>query len=174
MFDGTIPRAGLEILEPCCQDFVRLPALRSFFKNAKITGVEIDAYVPLEGFHSRWDHAQYYVSLANDGAQYVAADFFTYHSQADLILCFYPFVVPAPALAWGLPAEVASGKKWVESFVRNLRRGGQVLVVHQGAWEEEEFDRARRDSPLQIVARKALNCPFFPSKHPMHATLYRV
>jgi len=173
--------AALEVLEPCCQDFVRLSAWRAYFaqqgKTARFTGIEIDAYVPLTGFHSRWDHARYYLNLQDDGSEYVAADFFKYSQPSDLILCFYPFVVPSPALAWGLPAEVASAERWVKSFADNLKPGGLVLVAHQGDWEEREFDRARdansADARLELVRRAVLQCPFFQTKHPMHASLYR-
>ncbi len=176
MLEGESWPTPLKVLEPCCQDFVRLPAIARYFltQNTKphITGVEIDAFVPLEGFHSRWDHAEYYRSITPAPSEYKAQDFFKFYEPADLIICFYPFISPAPALAWGLPAAVASPQGWVESFLKNLKPGGRVLVVHQGDWEEAEFDKARAGSSLQIIRRKALECPFFPSKHPMHATFY--
>lgn len=177
MFGEDSHPSPLSIAEPCCQDFSRLPAISRFFESrqvvTEITGVEIDAFVPLKGFYSRWDHAQYYRSLVPQKTNYISADYFNYLAPTDLILCFYPFLSAAPALAWGLPATIASSLLWTQSFERNLKTNGQVLVVHQGDWEEREFDLARKKSSLKIVRRRVLSCPFFPSRYPMHASLYQ-
>lgn len=168
---------SLKILEPGCQNFSRLPSLRAYFdqKNiqTQITGIELDAFVPLKGFHSLWDHAQYYISLKQDGARFVAADFFKWQESVDLILCFYPFVSAAPALAWGLPASVAGAEHWIAAFCKNLKTDGHVLVVHQGDWEEKDFDRARVGKPMGLIKRAELKCPFFSTKHPARASLYK-
>lgn len=171
--------SSLTLVEPGCQDFARLPAWRSFFKKqnvqAHIHGIEVDPFPVLSNLHSRWDKAQYYISLEKDGAHYEAGDFFKYPHQADVIFCFYPFVSKNPALAWGLPAEFASPQKWIESFVRVLKPGGYVLVGHQGDWEERSFDQAREQlqPPLELLKREVLNCPFFPPQYPFHLSLYK-
>lgn len=177
MFEGVNLPKTLNVLEPASQDFSRLPAFRLFFRQkglqAKITGVEIDPFVPLSGFHSRWDKAHYYISLENDGARFIDCDFFKYEQLSDLILCYYPFVSPEPALAWGLSAKVASALSWVQAFERNLKPGGLAFVVQQGEWEQKDFDEARIGSSLTLVRREILECPFLPSKHPMCASLYQ-
>lgn len=177
MFDGIDLPPTVSVLEPGSQNFSRLPALRVYFQRrgvkAQFTGMELDAYVPLKGFHSLWDHAQYYVSLENDGARFLAHDFFKWNEPCDVIICFYPFVSHEPALAWGLPAHVAGARQWIESFERNLKPGGYVFVVHQGDWEEQDFDDARKNSPLQLLRRRVLSCPFFSTKHPAHGSLYQ-
>lgn len=176
MLEGLDWPTSMTILEPCCQDFVRLPAISRFFEKQKvkvaIVGVEIDTYVPLKGFYSRWDHAQYYRSIVKSSSEYHSADFFKFTHSSDLILCFYPFVLSSPALAWGLPARVANANQWVEAFERNLKPKGRVLVVHQGEWEEAEFDKARKTSALNLLKRRSLNCDFFPAKYMMSASLY--
>jgi hypothetical protein len=229
MFGDRLWPKELTLLEPGCQEFVRLPAWRQYFKTgnvrAKIIGIEVDPFPILHDLHSRWDRAQYYISLEDDAAEYVGADFFNwdggkatsrrggspdssqhsekvtsltresrgftatgdnqinsdnsyhvenYHSQAQAIFCFYPFVSVEPALAWGLPAHFASAEKWIESFQRNLEVGGTLLLVHQGEWEEKDFDRAREKlhSTLQLTERKILECPFFKTAHPMCASVY--
>jgi hypothetical protein len=138
--------------------------------------MELDPYPVLSGFHSRADKAEYYLSLPGGHRtdDYLAGDFFLRNSQpADLILSFYPFVSPDPALAWGIPAEFGDAKKWVDAYVQNLQKGGLVLAVHQGSWEEEEFDRARKDAPLEIIWRSRVDCPFYPLPHPACASVYR-
>lgn len=176
MLDEVDFSKDIQVLEPGSQDFSRLPAFRSYFKKkniiAQIVGVELDPYVPLSGFFSRWDKAQYYISAEKDQADFIAADFFKYLNPSDLIICFYPFVSAEPALAWGLPAHVASAEKWIQAFQKNLKPNGTVLVIHQGDWEQNVFDEAREKYHLQIIKRQVLDCPFFKMKYPVCATLY--
>jgi hypothetical protein len=160
------------VLEVGAQDFSRAPALARFF-SGPIEGLELDPYPVLAGFFSRADKASYYSSLAR-GASYLAADFFQHKAQVANLIAFYPFVSPHPALAWGLPAEFGTPKPWLEAIERVLVPGGQALVVHQGHWEEEEFDKARTEFPaLQLVKRVVAECPFSPQPYPPHASLYR-
>ncbi|HEY8278019.1 MAG TPA: hypothetical protein VIH99_00255 [Bdellovibrionota bacterium] len=164
-----------EILEPGCQDFARLPALRAFFRShePRITGLEIDPFPILRDMRSRWDKAQYYLNLDKSEDRYREADFFSWDRPSDIICCFYPFVSAHPALAWGLPAWLGDADAWVRSFTRNLRAGGLLLVVHQGEWEEEEFDRARDASGLRLLQRESLECTFYPLPHPACVSVYR-
>ena len=170
-----------EILEPGCQDFNRLPAIHTFFQNRgiypTITGLELDPFRILQNLFSRHDLAQYYRSLCkNSHTEYFGADFFHYRPSwpSDLIFAFYPFVSPHPALAWGLPEEFGNPDAWLESIFENLRENGQALVLHQGNWEEEEFDEALKRNPgkLSLLRRERLICPFYPELHPSFASLY--
>ncbi len=162
-----------EILEPGCQDFSRLPALRSFFRkqeiSGRITGLELDPFPVLHDFHSRWDKAKYYLNLEKSEDRYFDADFFRWRESADLICCFYPFVSTHPALAWGIPAAFGNPVPWLEGFTRNLKSGGLLLVVHQGEWEEEDFDAARGKYPQ----REELESGFYPLPYPACVSVYR-
>ncbi len=174
-----LPKGEFLLSEPGCQDFSRLPAIRAFCKRHGRTpivqGMELDPYPVLMGFHSRADKANYYLSLPGGHRHddYVAGNFFEANRPAQLILSFYPFVSPDPAVAWGIPAEFGDAKKWAEAYTLNLKPGGLVLVVHQGPWEEEEFDRARKEAPLEILWRSRVDCPFYPLPHPACASVYR-
>jgi hypothetical protein len=166
--------APLEILEPGCQDFARLPALRAFFRNRiRITGLELDPYPVLHDFHSRADKAKYYLKAEPSADRYLASDFFLWSEPADLIACFYPFVSTHPALAWGLPARYGAPKPWVNGFARNLRPGGLLLVVHQGEWEQDDFDAARLLQPLRILERGTFETAAYPLPHPACVSVYR-
>ncbi len=173
-------RAGhppVEILEPGCQDFSRLPALRAFFRkqemHARITGLELDPFPVLHDFHSRMDKAKYYLNSESSADRYFAFDFFRWQEPADLICCFYPFVSTHPALAWGIPATFGNPVPWLKGFTRNLRPNGLLLVVHQGEWEEADFDEARPGYPLRLLQREHLDCAFFPSPYPACVSVYR-
>jgi hypothetical protein len=177
ILDGSKLPPAFSALEPGCQDFSRLPALRAFFryhrKKVSLCGIELDAFPILNNLHSRWDKALYYISLERDGTEFQPGDFFRWKQPSELIFSFYPFVSPDPALAWGLPSTFGDGKKWAESFAYNLKEDGLLLVVHQGKWEEEEFDECREGQPFELLARKEVPCPFYPLPHPACASLYR-
>lgn len=169
----------IQILEPACQNFSRLPAIKYYFNklhiHSKITGIEVDPYVPLKGFVSYWDQAQYYMRLIPEGSQYVGADFFKFNLKSDLIICFYPFVSPEPALAWGLPARFANAESWITSFIRNLKNEGYAFVVHQGDWEQVDFDKAVSKYPALILKKRmVLSCPFFKTKYPAYGSIYQL
>jgi hypothetical protein len=164
-------------LDAGTQDFARLPALAFFLQQScaqtKILGLELDAFPVLRNGHSRADVANYIAGLVGN-AKYSSGDFFHWQEPVDFITAFYPFVSPHPALAWGLPAHYGDARPWVKSIAKNLRPGGLALVVHQGAWEEEEFDSALpyADPKLCLLTRLELKCSFYPLPHPMRASLY--
>ena len=184
--DGSAP-----FLEVGCQDFSRLPALKYFFqsKNIEIAihGLEVDPFPVLSDLHSRWDRAQYYVSLlerkphCQRGAhgqhnqdQFFTGDFFTWSQKSKGLICFFPFVTAGPALSWGLPERFGDVQKWLVSIERCLENQGFLFVVHQGLEEERIFDEARlQQLPfLKLLERHALSCPFWPPKKPSCASLY--
>lgn len=167
------PTKGLSVLEPGCQDFSRLPAIARFFRPGSVTGIELDPFPILNNLHSRADKAHYFRTLVSEPTHFVGADFFTWSGTGDLLLAFYPFVSPHPALAWGLPAEFGDPEEWVLAIERSLAPGGMALVVHQGSWEEECFDAARANSQLRLERRAVAQCPFSPHRYPPHASLYR-
>ncbi len=175
-----LPPGNLQLVEPGCQDFSRLPSIRAYFKRwgrvTRVLGLEIDPYPILANLHSRSDLAHYYLSLPGGSSSdaYLAGNFFHHQDPSQVILSFYPFVSEHPALAWGLPADVGDARAWAQAFVTNLQKEGVALVVHQGKWEEEEFDAARETLPLTLLDRKEVNCPFYPLPHAACASLYRL
>jgi hypothetical protein len=105
---------------------------------------------------------------------YQQGNFFHFLEPSQVIFAFYPFVSTHPALAWGLPEDFGNASRWADSLATNMQKDGIALVVHQGKWEEEEFDQARKAYPLELVARKDVTCPFYPLPHPACASLYRL
>ncbi len=172
---GAQPR----LLDAGCQDFSRAPAIQAFFHNLNLnphlTGVELDAYGMLPSMHSRADRANFFARLAGN-AHFQAGDFFStpFPKALDLIFCFYPFVSPHPALSWGLPYEYGDASKWIQSLERNLAKNGLALVVHQGDWEEEEFQNAllAGKSRLKPVFSAEFQEVFEPHTHPSRIGVY--
>ena len=166
-----------KIVEPACQDFSRSFALHQFyskyFGSVSLTGVEVDAFPPLSSLHSRFDIARHFCQHVPH-SRYVATDFFHWTDSSNIICLFYPFVSPHPAIAWGLPHKFGDPQLWLRAISRSLVVEGQAIVVHQGPWEEEEFDEVGDHFPdLQLITRKILVCPFIPAPHPAHVSLYK-
>lgn len=192
-----------ELIDAGAQDFTRAPALVEFFGGSKaraiaISGIELDAYPLLLGAHSRFDIASWIAKNLERSlhvrAQFLAADFFTLRSLEPVqtfgqnafapisaqggrlrrvVTIFYPFVSPHPALAWGLPARYGNARHWLQSVAHLLNNEDLLVVVHQGEWEQEEWDEARVAFPyLSLVARKAVDCPFYPTPYATWTSLY--
>lgn len=178
MFSGTGPVNVRVAIDAGTQDFARAPALTAFLRRtspfARLTGIELDAYPPLMNGHSRFDIARHFCQHV-EGARYVAGNFFEWKDPADFASCFYPFVSPHPALAWGLPKHFGDARAWAETLVRVLRPGAFALVVHQGDWEEAEFDEARAAfaRELALQKREELRCPFYPARFTAQVSLYK-
>ncbi|MCO5143502.1 MAG: hypothetical protein M9962_10475 [Oligoflexia bacterium] len=161
------------ILEVGGQDFSRYPAYRTFFSKSQITGIELDAFPILHNLHSRMDKANYYLSLFKASDNFICADFFQWTKKYDLILFFYPFVSENPALQWGLPKDYANPEKLISSIHKGLNNKGEALLVHQGDWEQEVFDKSLSKNPLlKLKSRKILDCIFYQNPHPAYFSLY--
>lgn len=175
----TLGSQAPKLLDAGCQDFSRAPAIQSFFRSQglapHLTGVELDAYGILASMHSRADRANYFARLA-ESTKFHSGDFFTidFPHQFDAILCFYPFVSPHPALAWGLPYEFGDASKWIQAIKKNLKKSGLAIVVHQGDWEEEEFQGAllSTKSPLTRIFSAEFQEIFEPHLHSSRISVY--
>ncbi len=166
-----------KLLDAGCQDFSRAPGIQAFFRDRglrpHLLGIELDAFSMLGSLHSRADRAEFFAKLAGESS-FLAQDFFSLSESRrfDGIFCFYPFVSPHPALAWGLPYEFGDAEKWSEAITRHLNPGGIAFLVHQGDWEEAEFREAARG--LKCVFSAEFQEVFEPHEHPSRIGLYVV
>lgn len=177
-FDSYIPNFRAQtksIIDAGCQDFRRLPALAAFFKHPKthITGIEIDGYPLLHDWHSRFDRAQYFISLTKKAARYLCTDFFYHHQPSDFIICAYPFLTVAPTLQWGLPQRFASPQFWIESLCKNLKPEAFTLVIHHGETEQSIFDSHRSKYHLKLIFRKTYPNSLLPDGPAECVSLYQ-
>lgn len=168
----------LRCIDAGCQGFARAPALFDYLLHHKhtlrLTGIEVDAFPLLSNLHSRYDIGRYFSQLL-PGARYVATDFFQWQDSFDLLFGFFPFVSLEPTLAWGIPKNFGNADLWLQSIVKNTTTNGVILIAHQGDWEEEIFDRARKNlaaKSLALVNRKKITklYPHYP--YPVHASVY--
>lgn len=176
---STLPTQEPLLMDAGCQDFSRAPAIQAFIRNLglvpHLTGIELDAYGMLGSIHSRADRADFFARISGN-ARFQVGDFFSLDPthRYNTIFCFYPFVSPHPALAWGLPYEFGDAGKWIRAIERNLAKNGLAVMVHQGAWEEEEFRNAliKAESSLRIAFSAELQEVFEPHPHPTRLGVY--
>jgi len=111
-------------------------ALHAFFQPAELTGIEVEGYRIYSNGYSRWDYAQGYVKDL-PGTKFVAADYSGYAAPTDTVVAWYPFVTPAPVLAWRMPLGLFAPQALFSRIASNLNPGGLFVMVNQGPEEAE-------------------------------------
>lgn len=109
-------------------------ALHAFFQPDVLIGVEVDSYRLYADGYSRWDYAQGYLD-GLPGARFVAADYADYVKPADTVVAWYPFVTPAPLLAWRLPLTLFAPARLFARIAFNLKPGGVLVMANHGPEE---------------------------------------
>lgn len=111
-------------------------ALHAFFVPSSLTGVEVEGYRIYYNGYSRWDYAQGYVQNLPQ-TTFVIADYAQYEQPADTIVSWYPFVTPAPVLAWRMPLAFLAPQALFARIAMNLNPSGVFVMVNQGPEEAE-------------------------------------
>ncbi|ULA64258.1 MAG: hypothetical protein LZF86_110961 [Nitrospira sp.] len=109
-------------------------ALHAFFLPAALTGVEVEGHRIYYNGYSRHDYAQGYVRDLPQ-TEFVIADYAQYAQPADTIVAWYPFVTPAPVLAWRLPLALLAPRALFARVAMNLNPSGVFVMVNQGPEE---------------------------------------
>lgn len=109
-------------------------ALHAFFRPAQLTGVEVEGHRIYRNGYSRLDYARGYVEgLPN--TQFVNMDYRLFDQPADVVTAWYPFVTPAPVLAWRLPLSLLNPCALFSRIARNLTADGVFVMINQGIEE---------------------------------------
>lgn len=112
-------------------NFWYAPVLHTFFRPSKLIGVEVEGHRMYINGYSRHDYAQGYIQdLPN--TEFHIQDYRGYRSPADIITAWYPFVTPAPVLAWRLPLTLFAPHVLFSQVAHNLQPHGLFLMVNQG------------------------------------------
>lgn len=117
-------------------NFWYVRALHAFFQPVELTGIEVEGYRIHANGYSRWDYAQGYMQDL-PGTKFVVADYAGYAAPADTIVAWYPFVTPAPVLAWRMPLGLFAPRALFARMASNLNPGGVLVMVNQGPEEAE-------------------------------------
>lgn len=112
-------------------NFWYAPVLHTFFRPTKLIGVEVEGHRMYVNGYSRHDYAQGYIKgLPN--TEFHIQDYRRYRSPASTITAWYPFVTPAPVLAWRLPLSLFAPDVLFSQVAANLQPHGLFLMVNQG------------------------------------------
>lgn len=109
-------------------------ALHTFFQPSSLTGIEVEGYRIYANGYSRWDYAQGYVQDL-ERTRFVVADYAEFEQPADVVTAWYPFVTPAPVLAWRLPLAMFTPHTLFSRIASNLTATGLLVMVNQGPEE---------------------------------------
>jgi hypothetical protein len=124
-------------------------ALHAFFTPAALTGVEVEGYRIYYNGYSRWDYARGYVQSLPQ-TTFEIADYAQYEQPADTIMAWYPFVTPAPVLAWRMPLAFLAPQALFARIAMNLNPSGVFVMVNQGPEEADAAAEYCRHAGLRI------------------------
>ena len=135
--------------------------LHAFFLPSALTGVEVEGHRIYYNGYSRHDYAQGYVHNLPQ-TDFVIADYAQYAQPADTIVAWYPFVTPAPVLAWRMPLAFLAPQALFERVAMNLNPSGVFVMVNQG--------REEADVAAELCRQVGLRCE---SSYELRVTLRR-
>lgn len=147
----SVSTGGL-VTDVGCANFWYARTLHRFFRPAKMTGVDIEGFRLYPSGYSRYDAAAGYVADLPQ-TSFVTADYCELKEQVDVITAWFPFVTPAPVLAWHLPLTVFSPERLFARIARNLVAGGTFFMVNQGADEAAVAAEYCRQAGLRSQGR---------------------
>ncbi len=127
-----LPRlAGGTVQDIGSSNFWYAPVLHTFFRPTALIGVEIEGHRMYINGYSRHDYAKGYIQdLPN--TEFHIQDYRRYSSPASIITAWYPFVTPAPVLAWRLPLSLLAPHDLFSQVMRNLQPHGLFLMINHG------------------------------------------
>ncbi len=126
--------AGGVLCDVGCASFWYASALRTFFRPGRMVGVEVEGHRLFRDGRSRIDYAAGYL-LHMPAAEFVVADYAAYEEAADVITLWFPFLTPAPLLAWRLPLRLLAPERLFRQIRHNLRPDGLLFMVNHGQRE---------------------------------------
>jgi hypothetical protein len=153
-------------------DWFYLPALASFLnyyrceqgRELHITGYEIDPYRVYRDFHARHNIAEQRIN-AFKHIQYYLKPFEGRTNMNDLVFQCFPFLFLRDHLSWGLPKRLFDPEKLLNDAVESLKQNGILLIINQGAAENQLQRSLLIDRGLQIITDFRFNSEFKQYDH---------
>lgn len=131
---GQLRPVGIVVHDVGSSNFWYARVLQTFFRPSALTGVEVEGYRIYANGYSRWDYAEGYVQGLPQ-TSFVVSNYAQYNRKADLVMAWYPFVTPAPVLAWRLPLAMLAPHTLFSRIASNLTATGLFVMVNQGPEE---------------------------------------
>ncbi len=157
--------AGGRATDVGCANFWYAHTLHRFFRPSILTGVDVEGFRLYPTGYSRYDAAAGYVADLPH-TSFVVADYSTLEEQVDVITAWFPFVTPAPVLAWRLPLTLFSPEALFRRIARNLVHDGTFFMVNQGREEADIAAGYCHQAGLRALGRWVHPRPLRPRPHP--------
>ena len=167
-----IPEGG-RVTDVGCANFWYALTLHKFFRPAILTGVDVEGFRLYPTGYSRYDAAAGYITDLPQ-TSFVVADYSMLEEQADVITAWFPFVTPAPVLAWRLPLTLFSPERFFLRIARNLAGSGTFFMVNQGREEADLAADYCRRAGLRSQGQWVHPQPLRPRPHPPVASWWRI
>jgi hypothetical protein len=133
---GVTPPRPRELHDVGCGGFAYALALHRFFEPRRLCGIDVEGHRRLRDGANRHERVLGHLAGLPD-AEFVVADYAAWCRPADLVTAFFPFVTPAPVLAWRLPLRLLAPDALFGAIVRNVRPSGRLLMVNHSRAEHE-------------------------------------
>jgi hypothetical protein len=169
------PKSSSLVLDLGCKNWFYASGVVSWLESRAgglidFVGVECDPGRRYLNFFRRGDVARYHAQLATKNFMRTQArfEFSDWHSrpavEADLILCFYPFLFEDLHLSWGLPKRMFHPRDFYEKCARE---GKQMIFVHQDEEERDESLRLLEVMGAQVLLeQKVFENPWLQRRYP--------
>ena len=152
-FEARRPAGGV-LCDVGCASFWYAWALQTFFRPDRMVGVEVEGHRLFRDGRSRIDYAAGYL-MRLPAAEFVVADYAQYPEAADVITLWFPFLTPAPLLAWRLPLRLLAPERLFRQIHRNLRPDGLLFMANHGQREFELAEMLCIAAGLRRVAHRS-------------------
>ncbi len=156
---------GSRVTDVGCANFWYAQALHRFFRPAQLTGVDVEGFRLYPCGYSRYDAAAGYVENLPH-TSFVVADYRDVDEQVEVITAWFPFVTPAPVLAWRLPLTIFSPARLFLRIAHNLVKGGTFFMVNQGTEEAQIAAEYARQAGLHSLGHWVHPRPLRTRPHP--------
>jgi hypothetical protein len=172
-WDLAPPRPA-ELHDVGCGGFAYCHALQSFFAPVRLVGIDVEGHRRLRGGVNRRERVLGHL-VDVPSAEFVVADYTRWSRRADFVTTFFPFVTPAPLLAWRLPLALLRPAALFAAMHANLVTQGRLLLASHSAAEHAtaaEFARAAGFVRVAVVERPRL-APATPGEPPVVLSLWQ-
>ncbi|MBS0375006.1 MAG: hypothetical protein JSR73_10525 [Proteobacteria bacterium] len=170
-FGEPLPRGG-RVHDVGSASFWYAPALVAAFAPATLTGFELEGFRRLRGGINRAERALGTIASL-PGTRFEVADYATVARPAELVTLFFPFVTPAPVLAWRLPLRVLDPAALFARVRANLVPGGACWMVNHGETEAAVAAGLAAAAGLAPAGRFVCAAPLLPRSAPPVVSRWR-
>lgn len=155
---GVALPSTVSALDAGCGDWFYVQALHgllsrygtSTLRSVSLNGVELDAYQPYEGLHSRMDWALAFAE-GLEGVRYLPQDIRRYQHPCDVAFLLFPFLMGDDLRRWGLPRRYLRPGELLGHVWTRVEPGGWLVTANLGEGERDRQHQLLADAGIPVV-----------------------